>query len=126
MFTLRRSIASLLTVTALGFAACGGDSDSEKIQKDAAELQQQGEELRQDAEKAVEDVQDGTKSAEEASAEIQAGAEDLAEDATDTASDAIEEVKDDANVPDDVGFATRSELAADMIAAAVGADVPAR
>ena len=32
----------------------------------------------------------------------------------------------DAGVPDDVGFATRSELAADMITAAVEADVPAR
>ena len=97
MFTLRRSIASLLAVAALGITACGGDSDSEKIQKNAAELQQQGADLREDAEQAA---QDGTKSAEQAAAEIQDGAEQLAENATDAANEAIDDVKDDAGVPD--------------------------
>ena len=100
MFTLRRSIASLLAVAALGITACGGDSDSEKIQKNAAELQQQGQDLREDAEQAAQDVQDGTKSAEQAAAEIQDGAEQLAENATDAANEAIDDVKDDAGVPD--------------------------
>ena len=101
MFTPRRTLASLLVVGALGFAACGGDSDSEKLQQDAQELQEQGQQLQEDAQKAAEEVQDGTKSAEEAANEIQQGAEDLQENATDAASDAIENVQDNSNVPDE-------------------------
>ena len=70
MFSIRPAIVSLLAAAALGVAACGGDSDGEKIQRDAAEIQED--------------------------------AEQLAEDATDTAGEAIDEVKDDANVPDEV------------------------
>ena len=66
MFTPRRTLASLLVVGALGFAACGGDSDSEKLQQDAQELQEQGRQLQEEAQKAAQEVQDGTKSAEEA------------------------------------------------------------
>ena len=85
MFTIRRSIASLLAAAALGIAACGGDSDSERIQRDAAELRQRGKDLRKDAVQAAQHVQDGKKSAEEAAAEIQQDADRLAEDAIDAA-----------------------------------------
>lgn len=102
MFTPRRTLVSLLIAGAVatGLAACGGDSDSEKIQKSADHLQQQGTQLQIDAQKAAQDVKDGTKSSEDAAAEIQAGAEKLTDEAKDTAGDAIDAVKDDANVPD--------------------------
>jgi hypothetical protein len=100
MLAPRRTIAALLTISALGIAACGGDSDTEKAQQRAAELQQQGADLRENAEQAAQDVKDGTKSADEAAAEIQQGAQDLQENATDAAAESIDDVKDNGNVPD--------------------------
>jgi seryl-tRNA synthetase len=103
VFPTRRSLSVLLAGAALaaGVTACGGDSHSEKLQRQGAELQQQAEQYSKEAERAAEDVRKGTRSAEDAAAKVTADAERLTDEAKQATSDAIDTVKSDSRVPDE-------------------------